>query len=43
MKMIALFLAFTLAGCTGNRLSTETKPIAVALRAAPWVAFSVLL
>src|ERR1700676_4249710 len=43
MKMIALFLAFALAGCTGNRLSTETKPIAVPLPAAPGVTFQLAI
>jgi hypothetical protein len=31
MRIIALLFAFVLAGCTGNRLNSETKPIAVAL------------
>jgi hypothetical protein len=35
MRIIALLFAFVLAGCTGNRLNAETKPIAVALCAPP--------
>jgi hypothetical protein len=31
MRIIALLSVFVLAGCTGNRLHAETKPIAVAL------------
>jgi hypothetical protein len=30
MRIIALLFAFVLAGCTGNRLNADTKPIAVA-------------
>jgi hypothetical protein len=35
MRIIALLFAFVLAGCTGDRLNAETKPIAVALCAPP--------
>src|SRR5258708_3533397 len=35
MRIIALLFAFVLAGCTGNRLNADTKPIAVALCAPP--------
>ncbi len=35
MRIIALLFAFVLAGCTGNRLNAETKPVAVALCAPP--------
>ena len=38
MRIIALLFAFVLAGCTGNRLHAETKPIAVALCAPPVMA-----
>ena len=38
MRIIALLFAFVLAGCTGNRLNAETKPIAVALCAPPMTA-----
>jgi len=37
MRIVVLLFAFLLAGCTGNRLNAETKPIAVAL-CAPSVA-----
>ncbi len=35
MRIIALLFVFMLAGCTGNRLNAETKPIAVGLYVAP--------
>ena len=35
MRIIALLFACLLAGCNGNRLNVETKPIAVALFAPP--------
>ena len=38
MKIIALLFAFVVAGCTGNRLNADTKPIAVALCAPPTAA-----
>src|SRR6266403_4952961 len=38
MRIIALLFAFVLAGCTGNRLNADTKPIAVALCAPPMAA-----
>jgi hypothetical protein len=38
MRIIALLFAFVLAGCTGNRLNAETKPIVVALCAPPMAA-----
>ena len=38
MRIIALLFAFVLAGCTGNRLNADTKPIAVVLCAPPMAA-----
>jgi hypothetical protein len=38
MRINALLFAFVLAGCTGNRLNADTKPIAVALCAPPMAA-----
>ena len=38
MRIIALLFAFVLAGCTGNRLNAETKPIVVVLCAPPMAA-----
>ena len=38
MRIIALLFAFVLAGCGGNRLNSETRPIAVALSAPPMAA-----
>jgi hypothetical protein len=40
MRIIALLFAFVLAGCTGNRLNADTKPIAVALCAPMAAAFA---
>jgi hypothetical protein len=38
MRIIALLFAFVLAGCTGDRLNAEAKPIAVALCASSMAA-----
>ena len=38
MRIIALLFAVVLAGCTGDRLNAETRPIAVALCAPPMAA-----
>jgi hypothetical protein len=38
MRFIALLFVFALAGCTGNRLNSETMSIAVALAAPPMAA-----
>jgi len=38
MRIIALLFAFTLTGCTGNRLNAETKPTVVALCTPPMAA-----
>jgi hypothetical protein len=35
MRIIALLFAIVVSGCTGDRLNAETRPNAVALRAAP--------
>jgi hypothetical protein len=40
MRIIALLFAFMLTECGGNRLNSETKPIAVALSAPPMAAFA---
>ena len=40
MRIIAPLIAFILTECGGNRLNSETKPIAVAMSAPPMAAFA---